>query len=400
LIAAFFRQPEVTDLLRATSVTLIISGYVMVATALLERELQFRKLAIISIASYAVGYGLIGISMALMGLGVWAIVGALISQSLVRALMLRAMSKWAVKIAVSRHDLGDVVRFGGGVSIGRVFNYVAVQIDNVVVGRLIGAAALGLYQMAFTIVDMPRRFLGSVIDRVMFAAMSRVQEDTARLRTGYLQAIELANVLLLSVTVFLIITAPELVRGILGERWSDAIVPLQILLTQVPLRVSIRMADLVGSAVGKVYYVAITKILYAAMVGIAAVLGVQWGLIGVATAVTVAVVANWLIMVRFALQVVKASVWEYLGAWIPACQVCVVVTGSTLLGMEIMRRTVGSEIIRLGTVGILTMSVVLAMVWICPGVMGNTAIQVILGFARRALIFPALFLRLEKRFRG
>jgi O-antigen/teichoic acid export membrane protein len=395
-IADFFREPGVTILIRVMSVTLIVSGYIMVASALLEREILFRKLAIINITSYAIGYGLIGISMALMGMGVWAIVWATISQSLIRMLMLRRMGKWVIRIELSRPDLGAVVRFGGGISIARVFTYASSQIDHLAVGRLISTSALGLYQMANTVLDMPRRFLGSVIDRVMFAVMSRVQEDTDRLRTGYLKAIELANVLLLSVTVFMIITAPELVTGILGERWSGSIVPLQILLIQVPLRASIRMADQVGGATGKVYYVATTKILYAAMVGVAALFGIRWGLIGVATAVTLATIVNWLIMVRFGLQAVKATFREYLCAWIPACRVCLVVIGSTWVSAEILRRTVGSEIIRLGTMGIFTLSMVLLLVWVHPYVIGNTAVQLALELGKRIPFSSGFFERVEK----
>jgi O-antigen/teichoic acid export membrane protein len=389
LVASFFQEPGVTGLLRAASITLIVSGYVTVATALLERELQYRILAVINATSYAIGFGLIGCSLALMGVGAWAIVGGTVSQTLVRALMLRLMGKETVKFAFSRRDSGDLLHFGAAISIARVFNYLASQIDQVAVGRLIGPAALGLYQMAFQIMDLPRRFLGSVIDRVAFATMSRIQHDRQRLHAGYLQGLELGNVVLLPVTVFLIIAAPEVVGALLGDRWTGAILPLQIMLIQVPFRASVRMTDQLGGAVGKVHLIARAKALYAAMVGIAVLVGVRWGLTGIAMTVTVAVIGNWVVMVRFALRIVEASVREYLSTWIPGGLVSSVVIAATLLAAGAVHRLVGPEILQLGAMAIMPILAVLALARLWPQVMGETTIGLILDLAPQASIWVA-----------
>ncbi|HOG46257.1 MAG TPA: lipopolysaccharide biosynthesis protein [Anaerolineae bacterium] len=383
-VAAFFGQPQVTGLLRATSVTLLISGYAAVAMALFERELHYRKLALIDVASYTAGFGLVGIGLALRGAGVWAIVAATVSQSLMRALLLATTSRPIVRPKWSWRDLRDLVRFGAGLSAAQLFGYGASQADNAAVGRLIGPEALGLYQMAFTIMDLPRRFLGIVVDQVMYAAMTRVQDDMARLRTGYLQSLEVTTVVLLPVTVLAVVVAPEAVRGLLGERWSGAVLPAQILLTQVPLRASVRLSDSLGGAVGRVYRLAATKMLYALMVGVGAVAGARWGLEGVATAVTLVTVANWLIMVRLALQILQIPARDYWRAWLPGCLLSIVALVGAWPSITLMRLSASPEVLRLGVTAATMACALFAVVWLWPQVLGSAALRLGLELAKSA----------------
>jgi PST family polysaccharide transporter len=366
------------------SITLIINGYTTVSTALLERDLHYRKLAIINVTSYAVGFGLLGSSLALLGVGAWAIIGATLSQNLTRAIMLRAMSTASVRWAISASDVKHLLVFGGGVTTGKLGAYAAI-----------GAAGLGLYNMAFTIMDLPRRFLGSVIDRVGFAAMTRVQDDGIRLRAGYLQSLELANVTLLPLTVFLIIAAPEVVRVLLGTRWDAAVVPLQVLLTTVPLRASFRLACQLGTAVGRVYRIAALQYLYTAIIGVAALIGLQGGLVGVAAGVTVGVIGMWVIMTPVALRIVGASLRDYLAAWIPGCLVGAAVMVATGVAVSITRQNIESEIVRLALVSGFTALMVLVLLWTWPRAMGRTALRVVLDLGQGIPVLAAVTARLE-----
>ena len=395
--AAFFRQPEATNLIRAASLALLMSAYVTISTALFERELQYKTLAIVNIASYTIGFGLVGIGLALARMGPWAIIGASLAQNLLRAILLYWIVRKPIKFRLSMGELRSLLGFGTGISLARIINYGAHQIDSVLVGRLIGSFELGLYQMAFNIVDLPRRFLGSVIDRVGFAAMTHVQDDQSRLRAGYLGAVELANIALLPVAVFLIFATPEFVRGILGEQWIGMVLPLQIMLTQIPLRASIRMTDALCGAVGQVYRLASTKVIYFGMICVVVFVGIRWGLTGVAAGVTLAVIVNWLIMVGLALRITRARIPSYLGTWIPGTTISAVTAIVTFTGLRITRTLIGSDLLRLCALGIFLACVLLSLFWIHPNVIGNTAISLIVDFGRQSPVFPKLFISLERR---
>jgi len=402
LIAGFFKQPGVVPMVRAAGFALVITGYVVVAQSLLERELLFKKLAVVNVVSYAVGYGGVGTVLALMRVGAWAIVFASLSQNLIRALMLLRMTKrkTAVARAFSKIDFKEILRFCTGVSIGKVFNSLASQIDFLVVGRVMGAVPLGLYQMGNQIMDLPRRFLVGVIDRVMYSAFTRIQDDEARRQRAYVQSLELANVVLVPLAAFMIIIAPEAVALVLGAKWKDLVRPLQIMLLQVPLRASVRMGDITGTAMGRVYTIGGLKFLYAGMIGIAAFAGVRWGLTGVTVAVTIAVLLNLVMMVRFTMSYVAVSVTDYLRTWVPACLMGAVVAAAAIPSAWIMRNQFGSNILTLSAV-ILATAVLLALtLWLRPRSIGATALQVIVDFGRRIPLLSRFSHGLAKRAHG
>lgn len=396
-IAEFFKQPKVVDMVRVAGLTLFISGYVAVATALLERELLFKKLALINITSYAIGYGCIGTILAILRVGAWAIVAATLSQNLIRALMLLIITRRKTARALLKIDFKEILRFCAGVSLGKVFNNLASQIDFLVVGRLMGPVPLGLYQMGNQIMDLPRRFLVGVIDRVMYTAFTRIQDDGVRMRSAYTQALELANVILVPLTTIMIIVAPEAIKLILGNKWGDLTLPLQIMLLQVPLRASVRMGDITGTAVGKVYTIGFLKMIYAGMIGIAAFTGVRWGLRGVTVAVSIAVLINLVMMVRFTMSYIKISVREYLQIWIPGCLLGALVLGTALPSMQIARNSIGSDLFRLSFVIFISIFVVGLSIWLRPRVVGKTALLLTVDFGKRIPLLSGVFTALEKR---
>jgi PST family polysaccharide transporter len=400
LIAAFFKQPQVVPMVRAAGFSLLITGYVTVAQSLLERELHYKKLAIINIVSYAAGYGCVGTLLAVLKTGAWAIVAASLAQNLIRALILLGVTRGKTAGVFSRIDLREILRFCAGVSIGKIFNSLASQIDFLVVGRIMGAVSLGLYQMGNQIMDLPRRFLVGAIDRVMYSAFTRIQDDSARTRRAYVQSLELANAALVPLSVFMIVVSPEAVGVVLGDKWKDLVRPLQIMLLQVPLRASVRMGDITGTAVGRVYAIGGLKVVYAGMIGLAAFLGVRWGLVGVTVAVTVAVLANLVMMVRFTMSYVAITLSDYGRTWIPGGLMGLVVAAAALPCASIMRGRTGSDILTLAAVVGLTGLVVALAVWLRPRIIGGTALQVITDLGHRIPALSGICRRLEVRASG
>ncbi len=396
-IAHFFKQPQVVPMIRVAGFALLITGYVTVAQALLERELLFKKLAIVNIVSYAVGYGVIGTGLAVMKAGAWAIVFASLAQNFIRAGMLLKMTGRRFARAFSRPDCKTIFGFCAGVSLGKIFNSLAGQIDFLVVGRIMGAVPLGLYQMGNQIMDMPRRFLVGVIDRVMYSAFTRIQDEQARMRAAYAQALELANAVLVPLAAFMIIVAPEAVALVLGDKWKDLVRPLQIMLLQVPLRASVRMGDITGTAVGKVYTIGFLKIAYAAMIGLAALAGVRWGLTGVTWAVTAAVLLNLVMMVRFTMTYVRVSVPDYGRTWLPGLRLGAIVAAAALPCAWVLRPRAGSGVLTFAAIVLVTGLAVGLVVWLRPRTIGGAAFQVIMDFGRRFPVLSRISLGLEKR---
>ena len=253
LIARFFHMDQLVPVVRALAFVFPIAGLSVVSESLLQRELRFRFVAYRDMLAYGLGYGLVGVVLALLGFGVWALVAAQLTQGVLRtAILLRggppllwARPTWTCFL--------ELMEYGIGQSVGRLGVILANQVDNLVVGRWLGAPALGQYNRAFQLVSVPTALLGDTLDKVLFPTMARVQDDPRRLASAFLQGTALLALLTLPAGVVIAVLAPELVAVAFGSRWEALVAPFQVLALGVTFRTSYRMSDSLSRATGKVY---------------------------------------------------------------------------------------------------------------------------------------------------
>ena len=152
-----------------------LSGIAVVSGSLLQRELKFRWLAQREVASYVIGYGVVGIALASAGWGVWALVWGNLAQAAVNTVLLLLGRPPSFSLWPDRRALAELTYFSGGFTIGRIANYLATQGDNLVTGRWLGAAALGVYGRAYQLMAVPSMLFGDVLDNVLFPSLARLQ---------------------------------------------------------------------------------------------------------------------------------------------------------------------------------------------------------------------------------
>lgn len=146
--AAAMRNPGVTPVLRGLAPGFALGGIAVVAGALLRRRIDFKRPALIESASYVIGYGGVSIGLALLGYGVWSLVWGSLCQSLLSCVSLLIASRHSLRPLLARRELADLLHFGMGAWVSGLVNYVALNVDNVVVARWLGATSLGLYGRA------------------------------------------------------------------------------------------------------------------------------------------------------------------------------------------------------------------------------------------------------------
>jgi PST family polysaccharide transporter len=222
------------------------------------------------------------------------------------------------------------MEYGVGHSAARVGVILANQADNLVVGRWLGAVALGLYSRAYQLMSLPTALLGDVLDKVLFPTMARVQDEPRRLASAYLQGTALLALLTLPAGVVAAILAPELVVVAFGPRWEAAVSPFQVLALGMMFRTSYRMSDSLSRATGRVYRRAWRQGLYAALVFLGAWLGQYRGVTGVAAGVLCALFLNYLIMAQLSLSVGQISWPQFVQAQLPAVRLTMLVGAVTL----------------------------------------------------------------------
>lgn len=307
LLADFFSMKELEQVLKVISSIFFVDSMTLVGQALMQRNMKFKAMAGIDIFSYAIGYGAVGITLGFLGWGKWALIFALMTQSVVQAFLVVIIQPFPKQPKLELKAFKELIHFGGGFTLARIGNYIALQGDNLVVGKTLGPAALGLYGRAYQFMVMPAALFGTALDQALFPAMAKVQDNKKQLGNAYLTGISFISLIGIPLSVVLIILAPEIIATLLGPDWSAVKLPFQILACSMLFRMSYKISDTLVRATGAVYKRAWRQLVYAAMVVFGSYIGHFWGLSGVACGVAIALFTNFFLMAQLSLQLAKVS---------------------------------------------------------------------------------------------
>jgi PST family polysaccharide transporter len=314
LFGMLFRMPEVEPVVRLFSTLLVLNGIAAVPIALLQRAHRFKVSATIELVAFVLGYGVIGIALTFSGFGLWALACAQIAQVSSRTILYLLAAPPAMTLRPDRQELNDLLHVGSGFSLGQIANLVATQVDNFIVGRMLGAEPLGLYSRAYQFLMLPAQLLGTAAQTVLFPSIAAIQDQPERVARACLRAIGVVAMVTLPLSGVLAVLAPELVHVALGKRWVGMIPPFQILVLSLMFRTSYKISDSVALAFGAMRPRAARQAAYAVAVALGSMVGSAWGLTGVAAGVALAVVLNFFMMLQLALKLTG----------IPAAQVAAV----------------------------------------------------------------------------
>lgn len=341
-IARGFGAPEATDVIRAVGFMFLIRGIAAIARSLAQREFQFRALAIIQVVSYAVGYGAVGITCAVLHLGVWALVAAQLSQTAVEAALYGALHPSAIRPGLDLVALRELAGFGSNLTVAKLANFFALQGDYLVVGYYLGPAALGIYTRAYQLLALPANFFGRAVESVLFPAMAKVQDDKPRLAAAFRRGLFASALLLIPISAILMIFARELIAFVLGDQWDGAIVPFQMMALAMVCRTSYKIGGSLAKATGGVGELAVRQIVYAVAVFGGSLIGQRHGINGVAIAVAAALVLHYLSLSHQGMRASGLSWSAFFRAHLPALALAAVAASSAIGLRYLLRGTVAS----------------------------------------------------------
>jgi PST family polysaccharide transporter len=317
LIAQFFGERELIPIVRMVSFVFPLRGISIVAFSLLQRDMRFRDIARADVAAYLLAFGPIAIGLALMGAGTYSLVIAYLVNGAVTSALYLLMKPPKITLKVNRNALSDLLRFGSGLTLARIAGYFGSNADNLVVGRLLGMRALGLYGRAYGVMSSAVKISGNMVDKVLFPAIARVQDDPRRLQNGLKQAQTAIALSILPASALLIVLAPEVISLVLGSQWIDAVPVFQILAAGMLFRAGHRTCVSVAGGTGAAYRIALIQFIYATSVVAGALVGQRWGIKGVATGVLVAMFAGYIAAGKTALDLTGMKWSEFCSAHKP-----------------------------------------------------------------------------------
>ena len=311
-ISALVNEPDLAPVLQVLSVTYFLSALTSVPIALLTRELAFRLLAIRAVASIMVG-GAVGIGMAILGFGAWALVGQQVSAALVSVVLLWAATDWRPSMHVSAEHFRELFPFGIRVVGSDILGFVSRYADNFLIGVVLGTIPLGIYAVAYRILDVSQRLLVNVARKITFPALSRLQDDPGRLRRAYLRATRLGGVLLLPGYVGLALVAPELIVTLFGSKWAESGPVAAVLFLGGPVLGIQAFAGSLLYAVGRPDIVLRFRVIATVASVIAFLVAVGYGIVAVAAAFTIRGYALLPLLLVWTRRYAGIGIGEYAG---------------------------------------------------------------------------------------
>ena len=312
-VGVFFDEPRMVPVIKIIALVFLFAPFAVVPRAMLQRKLDFKTQFFAGLAS-SLGYGIVGIGMALLGYGYWALVGAALANAAGSTLVLCILMRYLPPIVPSFRGLGDLYGFGTGATGVGLLNYIAQQIDYLVIGRWLDSTALGLYEKAFRLVHAPLSIIGGIISPVLFPVFSRLQEQRARARDIMGRILTVVSALSFPPLATLAVAAPELIPLVLGEQWTDAVVPAQILAAAGALRTLVNPAAMLPKGFGAIYAQMWRNGVYAVVLFVGAIIGSNWGIIGVAWAALFATVVVWSLNTQLLYAVSRFGLRDYFRA--------------------------------------------------------------------------------------
>lgn len=316
LAAAYYRQPEVAHLLRVQALLYVATPFIAFPYALLARAMDFRKQAQVNLVSATAG-ALAALTGAYGGMGVWTLVLAPIVLFTTRAIGMTWAARSLMWPSFDFRGAGAIARFGGLMAAGQLFWFVQSQADVFIAGRLFDPHTLGIYTTSLFLTQILVQKFVPALNEVAFSAYSRMQDDAAGMATAFAKSVRLIMVAAMPFYLGLAATSEPLVLVALGEKWAQAAPVVHLLALAMPFMTLQILFAPATDARGRPGIGAQTSAIGAVLLPAAFLIGVHWGVTGMA----IAWIAAWPIFLALtawrSLPVIGLSVREWLGAIAP-----------------------------------------------------------------------------------
>lgn len=306
-IAAFFDEPLATQLVRAVGLVIILKAAVNIAVVYFDKDMEFQKFFKFQ-ASGTVVDVIVSITIALIWESAWALIIGIIAGYATRLIASYMLDKYRPKLSMKWQDVKVLWGFSKWLTGSSILVYILTHIDDVLVGRVLGATSLGFYQMSYRISNMPAVELTQVISKITLPAYSKIQDNYNKLRDSYLKVLRIVAFITLPVSGLIFILAHDITMVVFGSEWLPMVPALQVLAlfglfrslggTTGSLLIAIGRPDLkLKIQVGQLLMLLALLYPFTKM----------WGLVGTAWAVTAYVAVFSLVAIYIALRKLEAS---------------------------------------------------------------------------------------------
>lgn len=220
-ISDFYQQPELTSLTKVIGLSLIINSFTLVPRTILTVSMNFKAQAKASICSVIIG-GIIALTLAKCGYGVWALVAQTLSMALCNAVFLNVVAKWIPSLNFSKESFSYLFGFGGKLLASGLLDTAYNNLYQIVIGKKFDVVNVGQYTQANQISSIPAMTMTNVIQRVTYPMFSHMQDNHKKMQEYYLLTIKVAALFIFPLMAGIAIISKPLIHMFLGSQWGEA----------------------------------------------------------------------------------------------------------------------------------------------------------------------------------
>ncbi|MBW4691602.1 MAG: MOP flippase family protein [Lyngbya sp. HA4199-MV5] len=339
LVAAFFKQPLLVPIIRWLSLSFLFTGLDSIQSTILSRELAFKTLATRSLIA-TVASGVVSVTMAFQGYGVWSLVAQTITNGVVSVAVLWSSTKWRPGFRFSVRHFNELFTYGINIVATNILNFFNRRADDFLIGYFLGPVALGYYTVAYRLLLITTQLLISTMQRISMPVFSKIQDDTERLRRAFFKSIQLTNLVAYPAFVCLSVLAPELITLLFGSQWQASIPVMQILGLVGFLQAGFFYNGPMLMALGKPHWNLRYNLFQAVCNVTCFLIAVRWGIVAVAASYVIRSYATSPVNVWLIRKALHFKVADYLRQYATPILASLVMTASILAAKAILQGTI------------------------------------------------------------
>lgn len=282
-IAEFYRMPVLKNMMRVLGLVLVINATYTIQVTRLTTILDFKTQAKVSFTNCILS-GSVGITMASLGFGPWALVAQSVFSSTFSCIAYFGLTRWHPQFLFSKESFKRLFAFGSRILAASCLHTLYVNISPIIIGRKYSAMALGVYSRADTLVALPGGIFQSTLGRVIYPVLSSIQDDEPRLRAAYNKYLRMITSLVAPSMLLMAAVSEPLILALIGDKWLSCVPYIMILavawMVDPIIVVNLNMIYVKGRSDIVLKLEVIKKVIAIAIVVVAVQFGVIWLCVG------------------------------------------------------------------------------------------------------------------------
>jgi lipopolysaccharide exporter len=305
--AIFFDSPEAKPIIQVIGISIILKAFTNIGVIYFQKELEFNKQYIYQLSGTVSDFVVSVILVLLLG-NIWALVYGLIAGNIAMLIISYLIHPYRPHLNFNFRKVKELFGYGKWVMWSTILAFLVTQGDDILVGKILSATALGLYQMSYKISNLPATEITHVISQVTFPLYSKIQDDDVRLRESYLKVFQFITFVSFPITGLIFVLSSDFTTLFLGDKWLQMVPSMKILVLEGLVRSIAASSGNLFYAMGKTKIdTKLQVIRFILLVTLIYPLTIKWGIFGTSIAVFFSISISCIGFSIITLKIIKCS---------------------------------------------------------------------------------------------